>query len=122
MPSFCGIAQLPEVEAPSRNSSKFTAGSEEAIYQSDELDKLAAVTQRMSESTAKASKFQAFIIGIAGGTASGKTTVCQMLMQALGLLDGRIIPAFFLIAFRNLNPCLGFGCHKCRKQATSELP
>eukprot|EP00439_Symbiodinium_sp_Y106_P037854 s2316_g4.t1 len=73
-----------EVEAPSRNSSKFTAGSEEAIYQSDELDKLAAVTQRMSESTAKASKFQAFIIGIAGGTASGKTTVCQMLMQALG--------------------------------------
>ena len=74
----------PEVEALSRNSSKFTTGSQEVISQSIELDTLAAVTQRMSESTAKASTFQAFIIGIAGGTASGKTTVCQMLMQALG--------------------------------------
>jgi len=98
-----------EVEAPSRNSSKFTAGSEEAIYQSDELDKLAAVTQRMSESTAKASKFQAFIIGIAGGTASGKTTVCQMLMQALG--DQRVALISLDEFYRDLTPqeCANIG-------------
>jgi len=66
-----------DLEELTRNSSKLTTGSDDV----ETIRNLAEITPRLSE--IRTSKFQAFIIGIAGGTASGKTTVCQMLMQAL---------------------------------------
>ncbi|CAE7629712.1 UKL2, partial [Symbiodinium pilosum] len=65
-----------------------------------EPEKLEEISRRISET--RTSKFQAFIIGIAGGTASGKTTVCQMLMQALG--DQRVALISLDEFYRDLTP------------------
>ncbi|CAJ1367161.1 unnamed protein product, partial [Effrenium voratum] len=46
--------------------------------------------------------YQPFVIGIAGGTASGKTTVCSRLMQALG--DQRVALVSLDEFYRDLTP------------------
>uniref|UniRef100_A0A1J3E0N5 Uridine kinase-like protein 3 n=1 Tax=Noccaea caerulescens TaxID=107243 RepID=A0A1J3E0N5_NOCCA len=48
------------------------------LYQTDGLD--ATRSQKMSEEEEHG---QPFVIGVAGGAASGKTTVCDMIMQQL---------------------------------------
>lgn len=47
------------------------------------LEHNCAVGMMMMPSAGKGSAEESFVIGVAGGTASGKTTVCDLIMQRL---------------------------------------